>query len=128
MERNNSHRDVMIWVNHREAVVAIFVGSLPNNWVEIYGEGPHPERIGSWLLYSVEAHPHETLKGFHDEIIQHLTPADVILLLGPGQPKHQLARYMTEQGSHLGQIVHLDTVANLTEAELIAFAAAFFDV
>jgi hypothetical protein len=128
MESNSGHRHVVIWVNHREAVVAVFVGSFPSNWMEIYGKGPHPERIGDWLVYGVEAHRHESLKGFHDEIMRHLTPADAILLVGPGEPKHRLARHMTQQGNHLGQIVHSDTVANLTEAELLAFAAAFFEV
>jgi hypothetical protein len=127
MPSDNGYRHVVIWVNHRKAVFAVFVGSLPSNWMEIYGEGPHPQCIGGWLLYSVEAHRHESMKGFHDEIMRHLTPADAILLLGPGQPKHRLARHMTQQGSHLGKIVHLDTVADLTEAELVAFAAAFFE-
>jgi len=81
---SNGWRHVMIWINHREPVVAVFVGSLPNNWMEIYGKGPQLERIGGWLVYSVEAHPHETRKSFHEEIIQHLTPADAILLLGLG--------------------------------------------
>jgi len=74
----------MIWINHREPVVAVFVASLPNNWIEIYGKGPQPERTGGWLVYSFEAHPHEKRKSFHEEIIQHLTPADAILLLGLG--------------------------------------------
>jgi hypothetical protein len=43
MERNTGYRHVMIWVNHREAVVAVFVGSVPTNWMEIYGKGPHSE-------------------------------------------------------------------------------------
>jgi len=128
MARNTGHRHVMIWVNHREAVVAVFVGSLPTGWQEIYGKGPHPEQIGGWLVYCVEAHLHETLKSFHEAIIQHLTPADAILLLGLGQSKHQLARFITEQGSHLGYVAHTDTVPRLTEAELIAYAEAFFAV
>jgi hypothetical protein len=128
MESNNGYRHVMIWVDHREAVVAIFVGSFPSNWLEIYGKGPHPERIEGWLVYRVEAHAHETLKGFHEEVIRHLTPADAILLLGPGQPKHQLAKFVTAQGSHLGHIAQIDTVPRLTEAELVAHAEAFFHV
>ena len=39
MERKTGYRHVMIWVNHREAVVAVFVGNLPTNWAEIYGKG-----------------------------------------------------------------------------------------
>ena len=113
MESNNGYRHVMIWVNHSEAVVAVFVGSFPTGWLEIYGKGPHPEQIGGWLVYGVEAHSHEALKGFHEAIIQHLTPADAILLLGLGQPKHQLARFITEQGSHLGHIAQIDTVPRL---------------
>jgi hypothetical protein len=128
MESNNGYRQVMIWVNHSEAVVAVFVGSLPTGWLEIYGKGPHPEQIGGWLVYGVEAHSHETLKGFHQEIIQHLTPVDAILLLGLGQPKHQLAKFITEQGSHLGHIAQIDTVPRLTAAELVAYAEAFFHV
>ena len=66
------------------------------------------------------------LKSFHDAIIRDLTTADAILLLGLGQPKHQSARFITEQGSHLGHIAHTDTVPRPTEAELIAHAEAFF--
>ena len=80
------------------------------------------------MVYCVEAHPHETLKSFHEAIIQHLAPADAILLLGLGQPKHQLARFITEQRSHLGHIAEIDTVPRLTEAELVAHAEAFFHV
>jgi hypothetical protein len=128
MKSNHGHRYVMIWVNHREAVVAVFVGSFPSNWMKIFGKGPHPERVGSWLAYNIEAHRHETLKGFHDEIMRHLRPTDAILLLGPGQPKHQLARDIKEQGSYRGRIAHTDTVPRLTEAELMAHAEAFFHV
>jgi hypothetical protein len=39
------------------------------------------------------------LKGSHDSIIPHLTLADAILLLSLGQPKHELARIITEQGA-----------------------------
>ena len=126
MERNTGDRHVMIWVNHSEAVVAVFVGSFPDNWLELYDRGPHPERIGGWLVYGVEAHLHVTLKKFHDAIIRHLTPADAILLLGPGQPKHRLAKFITEQGSRLGRIAQIDTVPRLTGAELVAHAEAFF--
>jgi hypothetical protein len=80
------------------------------------------------LVYGVEAHLHGTRKDFHDEIIRHLTPADTILLLGLGQPKYQLARFITEQGSHLGHVAQIETVPRLTEAELVAHAEAFFHV
>jgi hypothetical protein len=128
MARNTGYRHVMIWVNHREAVVAVFVGSFPSNWMKIFGKGPYPERVGGWLVYNIEAHRHETLKGFHDEITRHLTPIDAILLLGPGSPKHQLARFIHEQGSDLGRIAQTDTVPHLTQAELMVHAEAFFHV
>ena len=35
---------------------------------------------------------------------------------------------IAEQKGRLGNVVHLDTVANVTEAELLDFAATFFDV
>jgi hypothetical protein len=79
-------------------------------------------------VYNVEAHRHEMLKGFHDEIMRHLTPTDAVLLLGPGNPKHQLARFINAQGSHLGRIAQTDTVPRLAGSELIAHAEAFFHV
>jgi stalled ribosome rescue protein Dom34 len=123
---NSGNRCVAIWIDRRQAVIAIFVGTFPDNWIEVYGRGPHPNRYGGWLEYQVEARPHEMLKSFHDEVVARLTSADAILLLGPGQPKHKLARYIAEHGGHLGQVVHMDTAPRLTEAELIAHATAFF--
>jgi hypothetical protein len=79
-------------------------------------------------VFRIEPHVRETLRNVYDEISRHLTPADALLVLGPGQPKHRLASYIAEQKGRLGQVVHLDTVANVTEAELLAFAATFFDV
>jgi hypothetical protein len=122
----NGCRHVIIWVNHREAVVAVFVGSFPSDWLEICCDGPHPERIKSWLVYGLEAHARGTLKGFHDEIVHHLRPADAILLLGPGQAKHQLAKFISQEGGHSGRIAHTDTMPRLECAELVAYAEAFF--
>jgi hypothetical protein len=122
----NGRRRVMIWINHRQAIVAVFVGRVPDDWLAVYGRGPHPERLGNWLLHRIESHQHETLRSFHDEIARYLSPADTVLLLGPGRPKHQLARRLVDEGGYSGQVVHLGTVAGLAERELLAYAEAFF--
>jgi hypothetical protein len=125
-EISNGCRHVMIWVGHRAAVVAVFVGSFPSDWLEVCCDGPHPERIRSWLVYGLETHARGTLKSFHDEIIQHLKPADSILLLGPGQPKHQLAKFINDHSGRMGSIAQTHTMPRLDGPELIACAEAFF--
>jgi hypothetical protein len=127
MLTSNGHRRVVVWINHHRAAIAVFVGSLPDGWMQIYGDGPRPEQMGDWLVYHVDSHPHEVLRDFHEAIARHLTPSDALLLLGPGQAKHQFARHIAQHGRHIGQVAHFETLVSQTETELIAFATSFFD-
>ena len=122
-----------IWVDHREAVVATV------NW-----RGETLEVIPS----NVEKHPshsgvangrvehdlfrrahddtrdrayHEHLRRFYDEVIGAVLGSDSILIMGPGEAKHELRRRLEEK--HLeDRIRSVETADKMTGPQILARA------
>jgi len=66
------------------------------------------------------------LKHFYDEVVHYLSSADDVLILGPGQAKHELRRRIEHHKILKGKVLALINASRLTEAELIDQAEAFF--
>jgi hypothetical protein len=85
-------RRVAIWIDHQTAILTMFVGAHPDA-EEIFhsSAGPHTHG-GGWSQHRIDAHRHEVLNHYYDEVIHHLGPVDEILILRPGQAKYELHR------------------------------------
>ena len=117
---------VAIWIDHREALVITFRGGQVTGEEEICSHaGPHTHG-GGWSQRRIEAHRHEMLKRYYEEVIQHLGPVDEILLLGPGLAKHELKTGIDHHKGLRGKVMAVCPAARLTEQELIAEAEQFF--
>jgi len=126
MERHMLRR-VAIWIDHREAILVTLNGAQVTDEEEIFSEaGPHTHG-GGWSQHRIEAHRHEMLKHYYEEVVGHLGPVDEILILGPGQAKHELHHTVDHHKGLRGKVVAVRTASSLTEKEVIAEAEQFFD-
>jgi hypothetical protein len=120
-------RRVAIWIDHREAILITFYGEIFISEEELFSEaGPHTHG-GGWAQHRIEAHRHEILKHYYDEVIGHLGPVDEILILGPGQAKHELNRSIDHHKGLKGKVMAVHGTDRLTEKEFVAEAEQFFD-
>ena len=120
-------RRVAIWIDHREAILITFYGEIVISEEELFSEaGPHTHG-GGWAQHRIEAHRHEILKHYYDEVIGHLGPVDEILILGPGQAKHELNRSIDHHKGLKGKVMAVRGTDRLTEKEIVAEAEQFFD-
>ena len=120
-------RRVAIWIDHREAILITFYGEIFISEEELFSEaGPHTHG-GGWAQHRIEAHRHEILKHYYDEVIGHLGPVDEILILGPGQAKHELNRSIDHHKGLKGKVMAVRGTDHLTEKEIVAEAEQFFD-
>lgn len=121
---NDQHnlRQIAIWVDHREAILAIFKDAHLLQEKEIFSEaGPHTHG-GGWSQKRIQAHRHTVLDLYYDEIAQNLTGADEIIIYGPGQAKHELYQHINHN-KVLGQrVIDLVTTDKLSEQEFIRMA------
>ena len=121
MERHALRR-VAIWIDHREAVLVTLNGAQVTDEEEIHSEaGPHTHG-GGWSQHRIEAHRHELLKHYYEEIIGHLGPVDEILILGPGQAKHELHHSVDHHKGLRGKVVAVRSAPRRTEHEMIGEA------
>jgi len=120
-------RRVAIWIDHREAILITFHGQQVTGEEELFSKvGPHTHG-GGWAQHRIEAHRHELLKHYYEEVIQHLGPVDEILILGPGQAKHELHQSVEHHKGLRGKVMVVRSASRLTEQEMIAEAEQFFD-
>jgi peptide subunit release factor 1 (eRF1) len=119
-------RRVAIWIDHREAILITFRGEQVTGEEELFSEvGPHTHG-GGWSQHRIEAHRHEVLKHYYEEVIQHLGPVDEILILGPGQAKHELHQIIEQHKGLKGKVMAVNSASRLSERELIVEAEEFF--
>lgn len=119
-------RRVAIWIDHREAILITFRGEKVIGEEELFSRaGPHTHG-GGWAQHRIEAHRHEMLKHYYEEVLQHLGPVDEILILGPGQAKHELYQSVKDHKGLKGKVMDVRSASHLTEQEVIAEAEQFF--
>ena len=126
MNRHMSRR-VAIWIDHREAILISFNDGHVTGEQELFSEaGPHTHG-GGWAQHRIEAHRHEVLKHYYEEVIGHLGPTDEIFILGPGQAKHELLQRINHHKDLRGKVSAVRGTSRLTEGEIIAEAEHFFN-
>jgi peptide subunit release factor 1 (eRF1) len=124
--KNHKVRLVAIWIDHHEAFLAKFQNEYITRKEEINSDaGPHTHG-GGWSQHRIDAHRHEQLKHFYDEIIEHLGTVDEILILGPGQAKHELRNRIERHKGLKGKVIDLKTTDKISEVQFIKEAEEYF--
>ena len=125
MSIHNPHY-IAILTDHRSAIALRFIGDNLEKEQEILSNaGPHTHG-GGWSQRRIEAHRHEMLNHFYEEVIDHLGPVDEILILGPGQAKNELSNRIEHHKGLKGKVMDLVSAPELSEVELITKTEAFF--
>jgi peptide subunit release factor 1 (eRF1) len=123
---HNIARRVAIWIDHREAILVAFRGEAVIDEEELFSEAGSRTHGGGWAQRRIEAHRHEMLKHYYEEVIGHLGPVDEILILGPGQAKHELHQSIEHHKGLKGKVMAVRSTSRLTEQEVVAEAEQFF--
>jgi len=115
-------RDVAIWIDHREAVIATLDGEtetttrMPSH-VEHGGPSESDSRPEDRRDRRFANH----LRVYYDSVVSRVRGANGILLLGPGEAKHELEKRIRDEG--LGdRIVGVETADKLTDHQVAARA------
>ncbi|HEY6146381.1 MAG TPA: hypothetical protein VIZ69_01735 [Thermoanaerobaculia bacterium] len=119
-------RDVAIWIDHREAVITTLEGEtettarMPSH-VEHGGPSESDSRPEDRRDRRFANH----LRVYYDSVVSRVKGANGILLLGPGEAKHELEKRIREEG--LGdRIVGVETADKLTDHQVAARARRQF--
>jgi stalled ribosome rescue protein Dom34 len=123
----NNHQ-IAIWVDHQEAFLAKFQDEQLTKEEEINSEIGPDTHGRDWSRHHIEAHHHEQLKHFYDEIVEHLGTVDEILIMGPGQAKHELRSRIEHHKGLRGKGVDLKTTDKISEEQFIHEAEEYFDL
>jgi peptide subunit release factor 1 (eRF1) len=124
---HDKSRRVAIWIDHREAILITLRGEVVIGEEELFSEAGSHTHGGGWAQHRIEAHRHEMLKHYYEEVIQHLGPVDEILILGSGQAKNELHRSIDHHKGLKGKVMAVRSASSLTEQEIVAEAEQFFD-
>ena len=119
-------RRVAVWIDHREAILIAFRGETVIGEEELFSEAGPRTHGGGWAQRRIEAHHHEMLKHYYEEVIEHLRPVDEILILGPGQAKHELRQRIEHHKGLRGKVMAVRSISRLAEQEVVAEAEQFF--
>lgn len=121
-QEQHSIRQIVVWLDHREAILLSFNDAHLLHEEELFSDvAPHTHG-GGWSQRRIETHRHAILDHFYEEIIQNLTGADEILIYGPGQAKHELHQHISHNKALNQRVLDLITTDKLNEQELIRTA------
>jgi peptide subunit release factor 1 (eRF1) len=123
---HHSTRQVAIWVDHHEAFLAKFLNDQLTREEELDSSAGSHTHGGGWSQHRIDAHRHEQLKHFYDEIIDHLGVVDEIMILGPGQAKHELKTRIEHHKGLRGKVVSLESSDKISEEQFIMRAEEYF--
>jgi hypothetical protein len=59
------------------------------------------------------------MQQFYDALLSHLEPVDDILILGPGQAKHELRQQIDRCRGLKGKVVGIHNASTLAQVELV---------
>lgn len=119
-------RDVAVWIDHREAVIATIAGETETT-SRIASHVQHGGASGSESGAEDQRDRRfaNHLRTYYDAVISHIKDGNGILLLGPGEAKHELEKRIRDEG--LGdRIVGVETTDKLTDHQVAAKARERF--
>jgi len=112
MMTHAASRRVAIWIDHHEAILLVFEVDPSNS------SGPHGS-AEDWPQHHVDAEQYPLMQQYYDAVLFYLEPNDEILILGPGQAKHELCQWIEQHRSMRGKVVGLYDASRLAEIELV---------
>jgi len=122
LQEDHPLHQIAIWIDHREAILAIFNDAHLLREEEILSAvGPHTHG-GGWSQKRIEAHRHTVLDHFYEEVVRNLAGADEIIIYGPGQAKHELNQHISHNKSLNQRVLDLVTTDKLSEDQLVRLA------
>ena len=105
-------RHVAIWIDPREAILIAYEAEpLDSSALHRPGEG--------WSQDRVDAHQYPSTQQYVGAVLSHLKPLDEILILGPGQAKHELRHQIEQQRGLKGKVVGLYYASSLAKVEVV---------
>jgi stalled ribosome rescue protein Dom34 len=119
--------DIALWIDHRQAVIATISGETEDltrilSGLEKHvrfsaGEGGAEDSRDKRF----EGHLHK----YYDKVVASLRDARSILILGPGEAKHEVEKRLREAG--LGKaILGVETADKMTDPQIVASARRRF--
>ena len=124
-ERNTmSHSHAVVWIDHAEARIMHI----------------SPEDVEKSIVHPAEPHLHlhhkrGSVSGsrepedqhFYHDVVEALSEAKEILVVGPGQAKLNLIKHMHAHDHDVeNRVVGLETVDHPSDAQIVAFARKYF--
>jgi stalled ribosome rescue protein Dom34 len=120
-------RDVALWIDHRKAVIAAVTGDTEDLTRIVSGMEKHVRfSAGEGAAEDsrdkrFEGHLHQ----YYDKVVASVRDARSILILGPGEAKHELEKRLRDAG--LGKaIVGVETADKMTDPQIAAEARRRF--
>jgi hypothetical protein len=120
-------RDVVLWIDHRQAVMAVVAGDTEDLTRIVSGIEKHVRFSGG--EGGAEDARDKRFEGhlnlYYDKVIASLRDATSILILGPGEAKHEVEKRLRDAG--LGKaIVGVETADKMTDPQIAASARRRF--
>ena len=120
-------RDVVLWIDHRQAVIAAVTGEL-EELTRLASEMEKHVRYSSsegGAEDSRDKRFEQHLHQYYDKVIALLRDAGSILIIGPGEAKHELEKRLRDSG--LGKaIVGVEAADKMTDHQIAALARQRF--
>ncbi len=131
----NTHMGV--WIDHKKAVIvaagqdtATVVQSDVPGHTRFSGGGGNPGGHSSTRGGSERQHEERNrnaLDEYFDQVLAALGHPEVLLILGPGEAKQQLADRLEHQTTRPRPAVVVETTDKLTDPQIIAKVSKYFD-
>lgn len=115
-------RDVAVWIDHRQAVIAAISGETETT-SRVESNVEHDGAAGGESVVEDKRDRRFTnhLRTYYEAVISHIKDANEILLLGPGEAKHELEKRIRDEGFG-DRIVGIETADKLTDHQVAARA------
>ena len=120
-------RDVALWIDHRQAVIAAVTGDTEDLARIVSGLEKHVRFSGGEgeAEDSRDKRFEGHLRQYYDKVVASLRDARSILILGPGEAKHEVEKHLRDAG--LGKtIVGVETADKMTDPQIAAAARRRF--
>ena len=121
-------RDVVLWIDHRESLLASVTAETEDFRRIESGTGKHVRYSGIAEGGSEDSRDRRFaghLDKYYDEVIAAVRDADSIVILGPGEAKLELARRLRDQG-HGARIAGVEKADKMTDHQVAAEARKRF--
>lgn len=119
-----THFHAIVWIDHSEAKV-FHIGRSGSDEVVLH---PHlPTKHLHHKANTIGSGHAAPDKAFLAEVMNAVSDAGEILIIGPGSAKTELAKYLREQPSKIGdRIVAVETADHPSDREIVAHAKQYF--